>query len=516
MRYLHNGQIKLHDYRAFGGSSFDSVHISTLYRDEQPYMLAGELARVFSSSDRYEAKPLTGLTLGAGNYEVIDGSRYTWRLVGDDEFFLYGTEVVTTQTKPGLGLQTFQIALTEGFCHEPDVLMCEDENMPLLEIVGNPQKTGTGSWVYSVRIQTDDPTMFFPLSLLGPGKRFRKVSTSIADEMNPIWGTTQMQTGFTLESQIGYFGNEISVTDREIKKEIQSGKAGRNTSGYAYNIVARDKNGKLKEIPRGMFFTHMEGELIERTMNDREYAMRYGRKSNRKDVSGRYNKSTGPGFNQLVQDGQILYHSGNLTVQELDDYFNGYFFHKVDSNGRDITIDTGTLGFRMFHQMLLTYYKDVFAFNGSDTKDLFISNTEGINGNRGLSVGGQFLELQLPMGTRVRLMQNPHKDDPKNGRPHPDNPNYTTLSSRMDIYDFGGANTENGVKSNMRMIVDSNSEYYAYSSALVDPKKGFVRDGSKVSSLEKGVHAIYEFSGGLHVHDTSRIGSIMEEPEDYM
>lgn len=501
-----SGQIELNYYEGFGGNSFDSHHYADAFRMDRPHDFGMQVSKIFSSSNKYNDKVLTELTRASGNYKLIDNEVYKWTLAGDDEVAFYIVDEIenfTILTDPGRGGAEFRIVLDKGWMQEPDVLQLEDNRFPFLEIVGEPTQVGQG-WVYTVRMQSSDPAAFINPELLKIGRRLMHVSTSIATEMNDKYGTTQYQSQLDLECQIGAFARDFKITDKVIRKEIaarkKKGQKDVHSTGYSFDIR---QGGKT--IKNGAFITMAEAKLLNDVEMDREVSMVFGQASIRADYSGAYIKRTGPGWRELAKDGHILYHNGSLTASMLEDYLHNIFLQRISSENRDIVIDTGEGGMRLFHQLLSS---EANSFMTLDT--IRLRNVDGIGGNRGISFGAQFIEFQAINGIRVRLKYNPMKDNHKYCfRTHPDNPRYTIDSFRFDIYDFGTSDGE----TNMQMVIEDNVESYSYTCGMIDPKTGPVKDGSKVSSFNKGVAFERELSGGLWVKDTSRIGSIIYEPE---
>jgi len=504
-----SGIIRMEDYSGvLGGKSFDSIHLAAAFKDDKPHRFGVMVAKLFSSSNRFSNKTLSALTLGNGNFESIDSNVYRWTVAGDDEINFYATELlVDPASKPGYGNSEFQISLDHDWLEEPDVLQCEDNRYPFLSVIGKPRKFGT-QYHYTVKLQTSDPTAWISPSMLDVGMTFIKASSSIADEMNDKRGGDQYGSAMDFESQIGMYAAEFNVTDKVVRRELQGKKTSKKeclTSGLAFAVK---RNGKT--IERGMFITDAEARLLDRVEMDREMAMTFGHASIDYDSNG-YIKRTGPGFRQLCKDGHEYIHNGNLTAQSLEDYLHGIFLNRLNAVDRDVVIDTGEGGFRMFHQILSDEANSFLTLDTHFIKDA----TSTLKGLRNpLSYGAQFVEFNAINGIRVRLAYNPMKDDPKYcKRKHPDNPQYTIDSFRMDIYDLGNPGDDKAPKSNMTMLMEDLTEVYTWTSGITDPKLGPISNGSKATSLQKGVTFIRETSGSLGIWDTSRIGSIVYEPD---
>jgi hypothetical protein len=203
----------------FGGNYVDSDYLSSAYEIGKPHLIEGALMKIYSSRSRFFGlKPLLSMTGGTGNVMEVPTDIYRWRLSGADERTFRSVENLESgNTTPGLNGTTFRIKLDVDYVHYPDVLFGEDNELPLA-IVDGPVPDGTG-FVYTVRIQSDNPTLFFPSSLLEPGRQFNKVWTSTPSEANKWYGTMQAPNTFELESQLGFFSQGIEVTDRALRED---------------------------------------------------------------------------------------------------------------------------------------------------------------------------------------------------------------------------------------------------------------------------------------------------------
>lgn len=505
-----SGQLEISYYKGFGGKSYDSHHYAEAFRSERPHHFGMMVSKLFSAMHRYDNKVLTNLTYLRGNYEEIYTDTYKWTLAGDSEVDFRVTELlVSASGTPGKGLATFQIALDKGWLSEPDVLQVEDNRFPFLEILGTPQQVGD-SWYYTVRLQSSDPNDWIDPAQLAVGMTMIKASTTIVTEMNDKRGTDAYNSQMDLQCQVGAYGEEFAITDKVVRQEIAAVARGedlnnidkkyRTSEGYAFTIRQGDK-----VIPRGAFITMAEARLLERIDMDCEMAMVFGTNSNLQDIDTGRVKKTAPGFRQLVKDGHVYYHNGSLTAQLLEDYLHGIFLHRLNTGDRKIKIATGEGGIRMFHQIIADEANSFLTVDSN-----FIKGTSSPFSSNALQFGGQFTKFIANNGIEVELVYDPLKDDRKYcKRRHPDNPIYTVDSFRMDIYDFGMSDGE----ANMSMVIEKNIDAYAYVSNLVDPKTGVINTGAKVASFDKGIRMMREKSGSLWIKDTSRVGSIIYEPE---
>ena len=520
-----NGVITLHESEGFGGSSFNAVSLSSFFPNmEKPHHFGLMVSKLFSTSSRFHNKPLTMMTLGRNNYTMINGSTYRWQVGLETNRRFYVKEVIETSTRPGFGGQEFEIVLDKGWLHQPDVIMA-DNNKYILEIIGYPKQYGTG-WKYRVRLMTGDLTRYMPASEFAVNKSFTKVFTSTPDENNRIGGTTQFGTQTELESQIGYFAEEFSVSDKLVRREAQARKAGiirpdqlinrdgsysgyAAFSGYSFSLNVTDpKTGANKVIPQGGFISYMEADLMDRIVMGRELAAHFGQYSKRL-IEGDVLKRTSPGIREIMKDGHTLINNGSLQISELEDWIHSIFLGKVDEGNRDIVLVTGSLGFLIFDRMVSAA---AFTLNLIDTQYIRQIGEPGI-----LEYGYQFKSYKGKNGVSIRLMMNPIFDNPLYCRTmHPLNPRYTIDSARMEIWDFGASRDSMAPgASNMTMIMESLTDEYYWICNAVDPVTGVINDGRTISNQEKGCRAYMATSGGVQIWDTSRTGFVEYSPEAY-
>ena len=506
-----NGQLQIQYYKGFGGKSFDSIHYANAFRMEAPYHFGMQVSKMFSAMHKYDDKIFTNLTYNRGSYETSPTDVFKWTLSGDSQVdFTIMENLESSNSYPGKGRQEFRVALDKGWISKPAMLQWEDNNMPRGIIQDDPIEVG-GVWYYTVKLETDDPNVWLDPENLKVGKTVCDAGTRIQGEMNQDAAGSYYNSQMDLQSQIGMVAREFNVTDKVVRMEM----AARKNNGSLNNIPLNKRSGEGyafairqddKIIPGGAFITMAEAKLLEKVDEDIELDMIFGNKYTDIDATTGYVKKSGAGWRQLVQDGHVIDNNGSLTAQQLEDYLHGIFLHRLNTNDRKIKIATGEGGMRMFHQILSD---EANSFLTLDTN--YIKSTSAAYTNNALAFGAQFTKFVAINGIEVELIYDPMKDNRKHCKiSHPDDSKFTRDSFRMDIYDFG--TTDQG-RSNMCMVMEENVDLYAYTANVVDPVTGVINSGAKVSSFDKGVSMRRERSGGLNIWDTSRIGSIIFEPE---
>jgi len=484
-----------------GGSSFNSTHLTRAYGLDKPHdlsMNALGLTQLFSATDIYNSKPLLGMTEAKGKKTILSSNQYTWKLSGHKKQKLRVTEVVETSTKPGLARQEFQIVLDKGWFHYPDVLIGMS-NLYNLEVVGNPTPRNGGSFLYKVRLQTDDTSLFFPVSLIQVGQEFRKVSTSVADEMNQDYGTMQFNSIFELRSQAGNVAEKLEFTDKALRIDKNSGDPVQKLKQWRVPFYDNDGKAYLNFMPMA------EAEMMNQIYEDIEWGLNFGRKSTVTGPQG-YLKRTGPGLRQQLEYSNALYHNGNLTLTRLDEWLSAIYRGRKDATpeSRKLVLATGEMGARMFHEMVAT---QASAFLTLDT--FFIQGKDP----RHLSFGAQFTNYKGKNGLDVTVMLDPNKDNPDYcPEMHPIYTDTPIDSWRMDILDFGSTKeqTTGEMGDNISMVSEKYADYYFCSAGKWDKQTGFpINDGGMGLAGGVGGYACFiEKSFGLMIRDITRCGFI--------
>ena len=208
-------QLIIKKYEGFGGNFIDSQYLAGSYETGKPYMFQRPLQRIFSSySDFTTGKPLMSmLDRKVGTSMEIDTEVYRWKLEGAEMKFARSVEnLEANNPAPGLNGTTFKIKLDLDYYTRPEVLFGHNPEFPL-QIVEGPMQDGSG-FIYVVKLQTDNPSAFIPVTELEVGKEFNKVWTTTTSEGNREFGGQQYPGNFMLESQLSTFAQKLEVTDK--------------------------------------------------------------------------------------------------------------------------------------------------------------------------------------------------------------------------------------------------------------------------------------------------------------
>lgn len=175
-----NSSFVIKKYEGFGGNFIDSQYLGFSYDANRPHVFENTLMKMYSSTNRFltNGKVLTAL-FSSNALQEIDSDVFRWYLQGAEHRSGIIIEVVEASTAPGLNNTTFRIKTDIDYWDAPDVIMGEDNEYPLEVVSKIADGTGT---IYTLRIQTDNPSVFFPVAELQPGKRFDKVWTTVSSE----------------------------------------------------------------------------------------------------------------------------------------------------------------------------------------------------------------------------------------------------------------------------------------------------------------------------------------------
>ena len=483
-----NTQFAIRHWEQFGGNFVDSDYLAASYDTAKPHVFEDTMVKLFTSSDRFSGKTLLGML--AGNVKEIDNEIYRWYAKGTEEKVLrsMGNPNPSNLT-PGIGRTSFQIRLDEDWVRQPDVLMGED-NEYALEIIDGPYfDAGSNSYLYTVRLQTNDNSKFFPPSLLDADRAFSKVWTTVQNEMNDQFGTMQFGGSFMMESRISFFAQKLSVTDKALRDQ------GRISTKFSY------KDSKGRETSTTKFMPAAEAKMWDALYSGVDAQLTYGESSLSVGPDG-YVKPTGPGIRQILRDGHIAYYNGALQEEFLIDYLMDIFFSRVDEGNRKVTLMTGTGGAITFHNMLAAQSRSFLQVDNNWIQRIGSSP-------RHLSYGAQFTHYQGPEGIEVTLVKNPMYDSTKYcKRMHPDYPDRPIDSYRFTCLDFGMSDGE----ANIQLLRQKDTFRYGYSHGTVGPN-GPIKGGA-VSALKAHCEWFAETSAGVWMKDPTRGGELIFDFED--
>lgn len=493
-----------------------SEHLHMAFGIDQPHNINMGYAQVFSATTMYHDKPMVGMTEAKGNIKKLKSHIYRWRLSGDMNQKLRVTRVVCTDPRPGINQAEFQIVLDKPWFSIPDVIQGEHNRYQLRVMNEEPQEIGVNEYLYTVALLTNNPMEFFPSELLQEGREFHKVSSAVANESNQDFGGFQFATIFESEGQLGQFAVKFELSDkaaRKAKECADEGKYGDENHGNYINQLRipfiSQENGQIKKWTN--FMSMAEAEMHNRIYNDVEHALILGRASSHLTSREGYRVITGSGLREQLESGNTMQHNGNMTLSQLNDWFQAILKDKRDRNQCKIVLSCGIKFAEMFDRMVKA---DSSTFLTLDTH--FIRKGEDY---RHMDYGAYFASYKGFI-VEVQVMLNPAYDNQWfQPAMHPVHVNYTIDSWRADILDFGST-TEQGSgrkDNNISMVMEEYCDYHISHRGKWDPKSGLpITDGGLgLAGGVSGYTLIREKSAGLMIADVSRCGSIYLNVETY-
>lgn len=523
--------------KAIGGSAYDSLTHSMMFRSYKPHNFGVRNAQLFASKlgSHLINKKFTYYTLAKNNVYRLPGGvdDYEWQLTADADVDFRITELLVAPTSfPGKGKIRFKIAIDRDWVHEPCLLKTENSNLPLIRIIGFPTKRSATSFEYECELQTSDLNAYIPIEYLQPERRLIDAGTSVSDELNQKFGGLQFGEMFKLQSWTGNYARKAEFTDKFIRTEIACRNEGRSMPkgsgysvggkmyndgavgvGYIYHQPFRLTNGGTAEkIMKGVFVTNIEARLEERVQMDREMNMEFGHLEKTIDSDSGRTLKVAPGWRQIVRDGHFKQHNGSLTLSEIYEYIAEIFLTRREHSDRRIVLSSGEAGVEYLHRLIAA---EASQFQYIDT--LFTQKREdpqGYNENE-LVYGAQFTKIRLPMGYILEIAYDPIKDDRKLFPEKAPGVNRTVESYAMDIYDFGQTDqkaVDASNPENMTMVMQDGVESYFTVSNVYDFETGAIKDGSNAYSNSKELGVYRETSGSLGIWDVSRVGRIEFRP----
>lgn len=478
-------------YNSWGGNFIDSQYLAAAYETGKPHTLENTLTRIFSAQSRFFSGKLIASMTGAnkGGAKEIDTWVVRWKLQGAEERSARIVEnLEASNTTPGINLTHFRIKLDLDYFAHPEVLLGEDNEYPLA-IMDGPVPDGTG-FIYTVKIQGDNPAVFCPPTMLEVGKEMSKGWTSSQQEANKYFGGQQYANSFMLENQIGSFSQKFTVTDQAWRDE--------GRLGVEFNFTD-PRTGKTQRVTR--FLPMAEAKMWNELYQSMEAQMVYGKKQTQPGKD-KYWIKTGSGIREQLKDSWLKYYNGPLTINMMKDYLMDIFFTRKDETQRSVVAVTGTLGSILFHDAVAA------VANGFLTVDShYIQSIPSNTNTPHLAYGAQFKRYLGPEGIDVMLNLNGMYDDRTYcKRMHPQYPNYPIDSARMTFLNFASEG-KGSLDNNIMMLKVKDTFRWGYVPGTHTPT-GPVK-GGMAGSLVAGYDMFTEGSAGVVIKDVTSCGEII-------
>jgi hypothetical protein len=487
---LATGEIKgLHLHEAFGTDNLANLNMG--------------YAQIFSATNRYFGKPLVGMTEAKGKVKLIDRAGYRWELSGGNAQRARITQRVNFDNKPGLNLQTFDIVVDKPWFNVSDIVIPKN-NQELCRVVP-PQ--GSASRAH----RQIGPNAYLDSKYLAENQEWRKMSSAVATEDNIDAGGFQFYSIFESEGQTQQHAIKVEVSDKAARRAKQAADRG-NFSDDQYGKYLRmlwvKYEDKVEGKPLPRFMAVLDAEAYNELYQNVEHTLMFGKQSNTMVSPEGHQILTASGLREQLESGWVLTHNGNLTLEEMEDWFDSVIKDKISEGEQKIVLSAGREFRKMFDRMIKA---DARSFVTVDT--LFIRKGEDF---RHLDYGSYFAHYK-GFTVDISVMENPAYDNQDFcPQMHPIRTNVPIDSWRADILDFGyskqqGTGTETD---NINMVAETYCDYnISYNGKWYgahDGKSGMpITDGGLgQAGGVSGYSILREKNAGLMIADISRCGTI--------
>ena len=500
-----SGEIKGHPlHQIFGTENLENIDMG--------------YAQIFAASTQYAGKPILGMTQAKGKIKTIDRRGFRWQLSGGDCHKGRITGIGCTDPKPGYQKQTFDIIVDKPWFSISDVVIPQDQEYPcvVVPIQDNAYSRayimeGSNQYRYTLSLITDSLNEFLPSEYLQLQQEWYKVSSLVADEDNQDGGGFNFYSVFENEGQIQQFACKFECSDKTAKRVYQAKKKGKDLTddlrGYDKMLWVKLGDGKVKGEPLAGFMSVMEAKMLDRLYSDCEWSLIFGKHSSTLQSPEGHRMLTTSGLRQQLESGWKLEHNGNLSLQQMEDWFDNILRDRISEGKQKIVLSAGREFRKMFDRMIKA---DARTFVTIDT--LYIRKGEDY---RHLDYGSYFAHYK-GFSVDISVMENPAYDSSAmSPKLHPTRTDVTIDSFRADILDFGYAGEQGTgmTTDNICMVQESASDYdikYNGKYYCHDGKSGMpITDGGLgQAGGVSGFTMLKEKSAGLLIADVTRCGTI--------
>lgn len=449
----------------------------------KPEVFADKMMKIFSSY-RYSDNPLTSMLGGTGREMVINSSEWEWKLQGASTRpgVIVENVLPTANTTPGYGNVPFKIKLDFDWYRPGDVIhpgtmdkkyQCRIQKGPI------PQG---GGFIYEVQLVDADVDDFLPVQYLAPNTKWGKLFAQY-EEGSVESGSTHYALPQHLHSRLSRYRKKYDVTG-DVARQVLA-------------VKIPDEKGNFHNA----WIKYAEAEYWAQWYREIERGLWYSRESN--TVAGSTGRPilSGPGVQQLLEEGPNNYEYTDFTADLLEQFLLDIYYSTVSPGSqRNIKVFTGEIGMIEFHKAVM----DKASTSGflQVVDDINIQKQSTPYHSNGLSYGAQFVKYKGANGIEVEVVHNPIYDDteinfdidPRTGFPYE--------SRRFTFLDFSGE----GMESNIKYVRKADSMKVAYVPGIQSPY-GF--GDQKFAAHEGDFYTMTcHDQCGAHITDTSRCGEL--------
>ena len=450
----------------------------------RPHKLMGAMNQIFSSQNYYSGNPLSASLMGSTvGEETIANTSWEWELKNANTRPLVVLENVepVSNTTPGKYKKTFKIKLDENWYLPGDVLFPGTSNKKYQVRVQNQgQKHGDGT-VYTVRLNSDNPNDFLPVTYLQPGQQWGKLFSQY-EEAAEQSGSTVFSMPIAFMNRMSKFRKEYRITDY--------------ASTEVLSVAIPDSNGGY----HNMWMKYAEVEYWKQWYQELERGFWYSRSAD--TVLGANGRPVrmGPGLQEQLEDSHIHYYS-NLTTKLIEEYLMDIFYSRTaPGRGREIVGYTGEFGMLQFHRAIQSWVDKGGFIKNVEVYTKPVQSAYHVNA---LEAGHQYTKYHMANGASLTLMHNPLYDDREINFEIDEITGFPVESQRITFLDFSGK----GKGSNIKLMNKKDGFAFTYVEGLYGPY------GPKNGGTSAHSGSYYEMhvekSCGVHVEDVTKCGELI-------
>jgi hypothetical protein len=263
-------------------------------------------------------------------------------------------KVVNTDTYPGLNLQKVSIVVDKPWWNISDIVQPEDNNYRL-RVVGNDngrsyRKLGTNQFQYDLVFTTNNANLYLPRVYMEEGAEWCKVSSAVADEDNQDYGGFQFYNIFQSEGVVQQHAVKVAVSDKVARRAKAFADAGEydkagadlgrmaNSIRHMWTSVGRNKTTGL---PIMRFMSLLDAEAFNELYRNVENTLMFGQESTVLTSPEGHQIYTASGLREQLESGWVLEHNGNLSLQELEDWFDNVIKDRISEGEQKIVLSAG-------------------------------------------------------------------------------------------------------------------------------------------------------------------------------
>jgi hypothetical protein len=448
----------------------------------KPTKLVQKMNQLFSASNYYSDNPLSSMLQGVSE-ETIGTTEWEWDLKGANSRPLVVVENMepASNTTPGKFKKTFRVKLDEDWFEPGDVIHPGASNKKFQCRIQEERRPHGNGFVYTVRLNSDDPQAFLPVKYLQPGQQWGKMYSQY-EEAAEQSGSTQFSLPISLRNRMSKYRKKYKITDYA------------STEVLAVKIP--DEKGKLHDS----WMRYADVEYWQQWYRELERGRWYSRSAD--TVLGANGRPVrmGPGVQEQLEDSHIHRYT-HLTTKLIEEYLMDIFYSRVKpGKGRQIKGFTGEYGMLQFHRAV-----QAWADKGGFVKnvEVYTNKVKSDIHPNALEAGYQFVKYNMANGSSLELIHNPLYDDRTINFEIDPITGYPVESQRITFLDFSG---DSG-KSNLKLMNKKDGFAFTYVEGMYGPygpKKG---GSSAHSGSYYEMHV--EDSNGVHIDDVTKCGELI-------